>query len=451
MEFRGANPKYGLWRGGLGLAAFFAFALIGMGCSGHGLGGSGFCGTEVADPDEVVGCVEDENGDPGNGVRVVAISSAGNAGLGKIASGGYGLNQYTVFTNSHGRYRFDSLPVGKYTFLFEDTATEQTMDWRTVVSEFSKSNDSGRYMPPTVRMARRSLFSGRVIDGATGKPIAGAVLSVTGLPFKIESGESGEFFLYLPGRIAGFYEVNCHKAPYTDDDQKVELNPNAIKYATITLTEGNPESEIPVPVNLKVSQDPATTIVTFSWTKPASVATFKYRAKRNEVENPAVSESWDVGTDTVQFDPVFAGETDNTITDKALYYSVACVRSNGTTGEFASIRFTAHRGPSVKLRLLDTAKTVFTVGDTARIVGTFASSFMNVESLAWNLRGSTDTLRKIEISGRSGSDTLSIPCTAPGDPSIEFRAKDETGLIAMSRIMLQIVSAPTAPPAPPSP
>ena len=83
MGFSGNTRKVAMRRGWLGPAAFFASAVFAiLGC------GPQTAGTEVSDPYELAGVVQQETGAPASGAAVIAVSQG--MALGKMAGGSIG-------------------------------------------------------------------------------------------------------------------------------------------------------------------------------------------------------------------------------------------------------------------------------------------------------------------------------------------------------------------------
>ncbi|MDB5103208.1 MAG: hypothetical protein JWP91_897 [Fibrobacteres bacterium] len=441
MELRGSDPMKTVLRGGLVLAAFSAFLVSAIGCMGSVAGT--FCGTEVQDPYEVAGCVEQENGEPAIGVRVVAIASGP---LTKVSGSG-GLEASgsdTAITDREGFFLFKSLPHGNYNLIYEDVSRDSSGKLRAAL----RSNVNTLIEPQFVQKVKlqRSNFLFVVVKDKTADQLLGDVeCHLEGTPYYATTSPNGVAVFEVP---QGSYNILCYKVNYTPVQFQTEFYKDVTKKdgnktVDIQLSQGE-DVKIPSPINLIVTQDPATSNVNLSWGKPVSTQALKYRVKRNVTEMPAQSKSFDVGYDLFYFDAVFGGEPD-TVTAKTLVYSVACVRGDGITGLYATKQFTAVRGPSVTLAILDSAGTGFRTGDTARIVATYSSRFFRNDTLTWKVRNAPDSvriLRTIPLPERAGSDTLLYPCAARGEPELELRVKDETGITSVSRLVLHIQDAP---------
>jgi hypothetical protein len=442
MEIRALGLKGLIVSGGRGLAAFSALALgalLVFGCADLGIGGTELCGTEIPDPWEVAGCAELENGDPAVAVRVVAYPTTRTAQANGTASLPY-RDSYVVMTEKHGLYSFSSLPAGEYDLFFEDTANQKTGDWRAHHLPNIKVKVGGRQTLPLCTLKTVGQLILNVVDSRNDAPIDSAECRIANTPYHLPPTRSGIANIYLP--MGGGYRVECSRSPYTDNFQVFQILPESTKTVTLQMSQGDPDPLIPKPDNVSAVLDTASGIVRISWSRPASTELFEYELKRNETENPLASKSWPLGGDTVYYDAVFGGEGD-TITSKQLQYSVRCLKRKGGAGDFAYGKpIRAVRGPSIDLKYLDTAAASCKAGDTVRIAGRYSNRFHYNTRVSWMVKSAPDTLRTFEVSDRSGADTLGFPCKAPGGVPLEMRVKDETGVTAIGRILVQVVSDP---------
>jgi hypothetical protein len=445
MEFRAMGPKGFTVRGGFVLAAFFAsVALLVSGCSDHGYGGTKLCGTEVPDEYDVAGCTEfAEDGGPAVAVRVVAYPVSGTAHAKLSASGGFepAKDSFEVRTESHGLFLFADLPDGYYKLFFEDTANRETKVWKVHQYENTVLVVKGaKQTLPLLQLKTVGQLALTVEDGNNpGYRIEGVECRVDNSPYQLpQTDKIGTTFLYLPP--GDKYTATCHLNPFTD----AFLLPFKISSDTITsirvmMLMGDSSFLIPKPVNVVAVEDTATGIVRVSWSKPASPELFEYAVKRNETGNSAATKFWPVGVDSVYYDAVFGGEPDS-VTSKPVQYSVACIKRKGGAGGYAYGKpMTVVRGPMIDLKTLDTASSSCKAGDSIRIVGRYSNRFHNNTRVSWKLKSEPDTLRTIEVFDRSGADTLTFSCGAPGDVPLELRVTDETGLTAIGRILVQII------------
>lgn len=448
MEFRALGPKGFIAVGGRGLAALFAFTgamtsvgLLFLGCSDHGIGGSRLCGTEIPDPWEVAGCADLENGDPAVATRVVAYPTPSGQSKRSADGGPYpSQDSFVVMTDKHGLYSFTSLPTGEYDLFFEDTANQKTKDWRAHHLPNIKVRVGGRQTLPLCTLKTAGQLILNVVDSRNNAPIDNAECRIANTPYQLPTTRSGIANIYLP--MGAAYRVECSRSPYTDDFQAFQILPESTKTVTLQMSQGDSDPLIPKPFNVLSVLDSASGIVRISWSRPASTELFEYELKRNETENPAASKSWPLGGDTVYYDAVFGGEGD-TITSKNLQYSVRCLKRKGGAGDYSYGKpIKAVRGAQIELKFLDSSSSPCKTGDTTRIAGRYSNRFHDNTKVSWTLKGEADTLRAFEESHRSGTDTLSLPCNVPRSLSLELRVKDETGVTAIGRIPVQIITGP---------
>lgn len=450
MEIRAFGPKGFIARGGLVPAAFLASALLALlcaGCAEPGYGGTKLCGTEVPDPWEVAGCADLQDGEPAIAARVVAYP-VGDAQAKGSASGGSAAarDSFVVETESHGLYRFPSLPPGEYDLYIEDTANKNIQGWQVHRQPNIRVNVGGKQTLPTYQLRTAGLFTLSVVDEKNDSTIEGAECRVEGTPYRLPPTDAiGSSFIFLPAGLdsSDLFRVTCTRSPYSETSLYFEINSNKTTSRRMKMAMGESAPIIPKPLNIVAVEDTSTGIVRVSWSKPLSTELFEYVLKRNEMDNPAMSKTWPLGGDSVYYDAAFGGEPDS-VTAKALQYSVACVKRKGGSGDWAYGKpITVVRGPSVELKFLDTASSC-RAGDTIRIVGGYSNRFHFNTRVSWTLKGGPDTLRTFEVSNRTGADTLNFPCSASrgAQAELQMRVKDETGLSAIGRIPVQIIPVP---------
>jgi hypothetical protein len=438
MELKGAKPKGTALRGGRGPAAFFALALLSLWVSGCSDQPYKNCGTQITDPDDpLAGCVELENGQPAVAVRVVAVPSGAAAKTSALAKGAAAAPDYlTTHTDGRGLYRFDDVPDGDYSLVFEDSATRNTGEWRVGRTVNVTVKNGGKQFLPKVTLQRAGTLSVTVVDGGSESLVVGAECRVDGTPYVGSSAANGAFILYLPE--SRLYEMTCDLKPYTPRIIRFEINSGQTKSVKVQMFEGDGPTTIPPPTNLSAVLDTATGIVRVAWSNPSVPGPFEYIVKRADVGTGGILTLSGLG-DTVHYDAVFGGDS-ATVTAKTMQYSVACVQ-RGKTGYFAfSKPLMVTRGPAARIAFLDTAKTSCHANDSISFEGSWSSRFQDASLLAWSLRG--DILKSKPLSGREGKDTLTIPCGDPGDPTVELRVKDVAGVTAVTRLQLQVIPAP---------
>lgn len=431
MQIKGASPIGFFIRGGLGLTAFFAFALLLYGCSK---------GTETEDPWELAGYVEHKDGEIAVGARVTAVrnDAARLKSVSRNAAQVANDPVDAVETDADGRFKFDSLPEGSYTLFFDyfdgvDSSRIQAhrIDGVYAHPGFSKSLD-------TTRLQTAAILTARAYNMVDSTDVEGAECRIDNTPYRATTVEFGLFLLYA---LPGTYKVRCEKGILLSQPYEVKLDSGRVASERIPMTEGGLAVTIPVPTNVTAILDSSTGIVRVSWSKPVTNELIKYRIRRLEIDKTNLLVGWESVTDTIQYDPVFAGEPD-TVTSKLVQYNVASKRGAMYSDAVSSKPTWMVRGPSAKVGFLDTAQTSCVVGDTAKLLGTYKSRLNHNARVLWTMRSTLDTLQDTQVDNRQGSDTLSFPCLAPGNPSLEFRVKDETGITSITLFKFGIVSPP---------
>lgn len=424
-------------RGGLGLAAFFAFALCLFGCSG----------TEVQDPWEVSGSVQHPDGETAVGVRVTAIRM--NNGSAKMASAeDPGYVQAEVESETHtdedGVYRFERLPAGDYSLYFDyyDAMNPDKSQAHRVKN--IRVDPEWRRRVEKATLGPASTLSAYVINALDNERVQGADCRIENTPYRGETGQNGGLLLYA---LPGDYRMICEKDELKSQPYEISLKPGVKTEPTIPMFTGGKVVNIPVPTNVAANLDTANGFIRVSWTNPPTSETLDYWVRRTDVLGESPSKSWIVAMGDSSFnDNVFADDPE-TVLFKSVQYAVFCSRKvTNENGKYVlSKTVNAVRGPSIESGFLDTAKTGCTAGDTAVLLGTYSSRYHINTRVLWRVPDSTgkwDTLKVSNISNPSGQDTLAFPCKSPGSTSIEFLVKDATGALAIDRLGLEIIPKP---------
>lgn len=435
MKPEGKDSSKAARRGWLGLAAFFALtvSLAGSGCVE---------GTEVQDPYELAGRVVHENGEPAEGAIVIAglspqARTASAKSTAASSAAAYG-NFDTVFTDASGRYHFDSLPFGRYDLSIEDSTPGSETRKRSRLPDLPATKAS-ILAPDAILMPPGELI-GSLVDRDHDTPLDGGYCTVEGTPYH-DLTKSGIFHFSL---ATGIYSIRCSRSPYNSTYTVVEVNANTDKIIRIPMDVG-PSPEIrPVPSNVRAEYNPATGVVTLTWSSANFPQWYMYGIKRVDSALAGGAEPM-LTKDTVFRDVVYAGQSD-TVSRKALLYSIYCLKSdlNFSTGsapiQIEATRPTSH-GADLTLTFLG-PKGPFTVGDTARLVGTFGNVFRDNKRLQWHRRDSADSLREVMLSGPAGSDTLIYPCESEGKLDIGMTVTDVNGTVTSLFQSLEILPSP---------
>ncbi|HKP98003.1 MAG TPA: carboxypeptidase-like regulatory domain-containing protein [Fibrobacteria bacterium] len=446
MGLRGGWSGKASGRGWLGPAAFFAYAfwLSVLGCSS---------GTEVQDPYELAGRVVHENGEPAVNVTVVAMSnSPGSAKTSASPLETGEADSKTVLTDSKGEFKFDSLPRGiSFDLIFEDTSAplEVRESWR----RFGIRPPKGSVLTlKPVKLRPPGEVFGTVIDYADKTNIDSARCQVDGTPYSTFT-KLGVFHFNLgggeregdTGQTGVLYEITCEKSPYSSGTIFVEVNPSQSKQVQISLDMGEGEIQQPVPATVAAGYDPATGVVTLTWNRVAYAQHVLYGIRRGDSVLVGPTEQF-TSIDTVFRDVVYYGQTD-TVSRKVLKYTVHSLRKDliyrtGTPAlRVEATRPTSH-GADLALRFPDRGNPS-QVGDTALLIGSYRNVFRNNKSLQWMSKDPQDSLlRKVDLTGRSGEDTLVFPCTGEGKFEIGFQVTDSAGITTSLFKTLEIKPAP---------
>ena len=436
MEFKGDSPMGFIMRGGLGLAAFLAFALWLYGCS---------IGTETEDPWQVGGIVEHQDGVIAKGARVTAIREPD--ALSKGASGDAPQvrdEPVDTVTDAKGHYQFSGLPEGRYTLYFDyfDKADSARIQARRI---------EGVYVHPRVskplgvtRLQSAAILTARVYNMLDNSNVEGAECRIDDTPYRATTMELGSLLLYA---LPGTYKVLCRKDSLLSQPYEVILDSGRPASADIPMSEGGLAVNVPMPGNVAASLDTNSGIVRVSWSKPAKSGFYQYRIRRLELEKIDVPEGTDSYTDTVWFDPVFAKEPD-TVTSKLIQYNVSSKSGDIYSNTVSSKPLLVVRGPTAKVGFLETStgdtldpvRTNCAVGDTALLLGNYKSRLVHNSQVIWTM--GADMLRSVKVDNRSGLDTLAFPCQVPGNPTVVFRVTDEANITLITAFKFEVVPAP---------
>ncbi len=124
----------------------------------------------------IVGIVRDEKGKPVAGVSVgLNWHWSRTQKTGEVNSGSRYLGP--VSTDAMGRFMFPGLPAGKYEYgVYSPNERYVSMGYPLVISK----SDSQKAL--VVVLSTGSLVTGRVVDGLTGKPMAGVIIRAGSIP-----------------------------------------------------------------------------------------------------------------------------------------------------------------------------------------------------------------------------------------------------------------------------
>jgi hypothetical protein len=432
------------WRGRLLAAAFlaFGFSLAGVGC------GDRFAGTEVPDPYEVAGVVRLQNGKPAAGAIVYAFPTpAAKSGTAKRASGDEGpaaKATHQVVADAKGKYQFDSLPKGFYTFSFEDT-TQDLKDRQRGHLDSVGPVSNGRLFLDTVTLTPPAQLLATVSDFNDHTPIDSALCEVEGTPYQMYS-EQGVVYFYLP---EGGYSVKCSKSGYGAASRQLELyaeqgKPLEDKVISLLMDHGEVPVVQPFPATVTAEYDKGTGVVTLTWSKVNFPELYQYGIRKVDAALAGAAVP-SYSFDTLWRDAAYFGQSD-TASKKTLLYTVYALkkdlsfRTPSQVVRVEATRPTAY-GADVGLTILHPQNT-YSEGDTLQLEARYRNVFRNNKLLRWRVKDSQDSLRDVALASRSGTDTLAFPCKAAGKFEIGFEVTDVNEVVTSKYKAMEVLSAP---------
>ena len=405
--------------------------------SACGVGPGALCGTEHQDPDEVVvGCVDQENGGPAVGVRVVAVPvGGGRAGAGKFMAGASVADSAivrqvdTAWTNSNGRYTFDKkLAPGEYDLYFEDTGSHQ-QDKRPIqryVGAYRKVDSAFKVKAVTMRNPLMLMVKVTEQDRVT--PIVGANCKIENTPYTHSTNKLGIAVFYMPKAT---YNVSCILVGETQAQSSIiEVSDDSGGVGSFSLfVTDSRANALSAPENLRAVYDSITGVVRVSWSPVEHRQLTGYGLRRVDVdlgggpkETPA--------NDTTFNDVAFADTLDS-LQQKHFLYSIYSLRSKiyeigSRQVELRVVRPLA-MGPRIDTIFALAPDYSYQPGDTALIVAEWRNRIRGNDTLYWRVKGASQVMAGTKNPPASGRDTLAFPVTAAGYVEIGITIRDAEG------------------------
>lgn len=433
------------------LSVAAAAALFILGCRSGDSGGTivdpplpkPACGTEVPDPTEmVVGCLVDEDGVPVPRIRVRAGTLEHGGILGKDV-----LQLVdSATTDSTGRFSLRKLGSGQYYITAED-GSRRHMPTRTVIRQ---AGDTATKLGMNT-LFRNGLLQGTLLDERDGSPLSNVVCRVEGQLYATATLENGRFALYLPsGRVPFLCGVGRRDLIPTRAEPLVVAGDTI----DITLSIGfQDEPRPPGPTSLALRYDAATGIIHLTWPPVTpQLGGVVYVLRRTDLSIGSHAFTTFTTKDTLHSDVIpWPKDEDGVVRTrpKDILYNLSTAFPNKVTtlsATMVSSQITVapprFLGPEVAVRLLGD-KTVFAVGDTALVVGTWRNPYRENRKLAWTLESDGTALKPVlDLPDTAGTDTLAYPCTTAGRFGLRFRVADQSGAAASALQIIEIEPDP---------
>ncbi|MEO7426482.1 MAG: carboxypeptidase-like regulatory domain-containing protein [Fibrobacteria bacterium] len=425
MAFKEKDPRS---------AAFFALAaLLAWGC------GSRVAGTEVQDPHELAGTVEQESGEPAVRATVIATATLLEDGEGLAKAGSSGNTSSaitcTTTTDAKGAFHFDSLQHRRYDLSIEYSPPADTVQRLGYIPNV-------RLIPqgiilPVFRLKAPGQLLGTVVDLVDGTSMDDVACKVVGTPYTSITNLGIFHFNLAPG----IYTITCQKPPYPITSKEAIVYTGETNEIRVGLAQPAVSPPQPVPTNVTAEYDPAIGVVTLTWSKPDFPQLVMYGITRRDSAQPESGMNL-LDTGTTLRDVVYDGQAD-TVSRKVMYYSIYSLKSdhvfaNGTDPiKVVATRPTAY-GADLRMEVLN-GDHACKVGDTARIAGEASNAFRENRLLQWVLRNSQNSVRDVPVSGRMIQDTLLFPCVSEGRVEIGFRVTDVAGIATSLYRSVEIV------------
>lgn len=409
--------------------------------------GGGVCGTEVPDPTELVyGCLVDEDGLPVPGFSVQAGTPVPGHYPG-VDSGAIRMVDSST-TDSLGRFSFRKLETGRF-YISAQEGSLRSMRTRLVERH---PGDTAK-----TRLGKNTLFRNGLIQGILraeqdGSPLPFVVCEVVDRPYAAKSGEDGRFNLFLPpGRAT--LECGANRGDMNAARAIFEAVAGETDTLTLSLSLKDDDDVRPqAPAGLSYRYDAATGIVHLSWPAVASApGGILYVIKRTDLTVGQHAYTTFFTSDTFHADVIpWPRDEDGVVRaePKTILYNVGTSFSNKitysrtTVDTLVAVDPPLFLGPEVEVKILgDTS--VFTVGDTARLVGTWRNRYRGNRHLAWTLDADGSPLKpRREPIETAGADTLAYVCAAPGNRGIRFKVTDLSGAAVSLLQVIEIKPAP---------
>lgn len=430
-------------RAGIAVPALLLQLLI-LGCGSTG--SDRVCGTEVADPDEVLaGCLVDVNGEPAVGIVVLAtrtVEQAAKAGYSTVPSAGDVVPD-SAETDRQGRYSFRKLDQGFYYITAQDTTNRSSLAPR--IRQVGKSY----FHLGLDTLFRTGRIKGKVLSAALETWGARATCDVPGQPYMVKTGVGGEFHLEVPpGKYAIICEADQH-LPATVEG--VEVMPGQETVVSVPMsTKEDAESVPPAPDRVSAVYDTALGIIHLSWPPVEFKEKFLYYVRRIDPKNSADYKMFSM-TDTFFSDVIYPPLSDTSAAARepktVIYNILTCKFGTNIMSrsmariEVPNVRPPLLAGPVLELKALGGAAEFF-VGDTASLAGAYRNPRRLNKRLVWILEETGVVLKSRNLTDTAGVDTLAHVWTTAGKAGIRFTVVDEAGASASASLSFLIKPTP---------
>jgi hypothetical protein len=396
------------------------------------------CGTQISDPTEgLAGCLITETNEPAISASVRLIPS--NVALSKPSATSDGfpgmaeITDFTAKTNEYGYYEIKHPPVGDYDIIF---SSDKGASFRRRVLIDTIPQYLGKD-----KIKSYGWLEGTIIDDEwkTGIESAHGIDSVScsihwDFP-KSLSTMNGKFKLFAP---EGTYNMTCHKPPFRDTTlaniKIVAGMPTTL--GDLQMEKGDPERPGKSPAILLAVYDSVTGRVNLSWPKVAFAGFAAYAIKRTDPKK--IPETPIFFTRELSFsDLVYATRADSA--SKDLYYSITCMRTDGTStvevGKATAIKVSppAKVGADIDLNFAS-GDSHLAMGATLKVVVDYRNYLRINTKLIWTLEGTlkdSSTVLKTEtlsLAVLAGTSIYSRVCDVPGNWKLQVTIEDEIGV-----------------------
>ncbi len=387
-------------------------------------------------PNELHGVVVSKESRPAANVKVGLYSvnyipaDSGNPGM-----------VWTTRTDAVGNYAFKNIPSGRYNVVGTQDSLGFYRDSISVSSGAEVGRDS---------LGLLGTLSGRVQLQPQDEP-RNAVVQVMGTDNYINVDSAGAFT--LSGLAGGSYRLRVSVALPNYVPLFANVQVHGGRHDTLSAPLVPFFSGIPVVLDIRTYLDTARGIAKITWHPVAYPALLTYLVYRDP-ENAVALSNTPINaarlTDSIYYDTLYKYDAQTKTWDDTLpqnwEYRVRVEGKNTKIGEPFKPGVLHALAPLVLSTRISIGRSGGKIdeifkGDTVLLIATYSNAMVANRSLAW-IHGASDTLRKADIAGKNGRDTLVwIAPSTPGTDSLRMIILDANGMTWSETVRITAVNS----------